>query len=184
MLPIMDYVVVTLNDKETIVNTIDSIIEQNNRGKIIVIISDRSSDGTRDLVDAMLRDGKIDIIYPENLGLAFARELAIEVVDTEWFVFVDGDVELTSTWAEEMEKHFNYLQAFNPGMICGYLYRNEEQAKYLYDTAKRKQVTDRVYTHNTIVSTRGAKDWYPPEGINAYEDYLLTQYLLERGYTG
>jgi glycosyltransferase involved in cell wall biosynthesis len=178
----MDYVIVTYQDKDTIANAVDCIRNQCNINKLIVIISDRSQDGTKDIVENLVRDGFVDEFYPENVGLAFARQLAIEVVNTEWFVFVDADVELCEDWAIHMYSNLILLNDEKIGAIFGCLYRNEEQEEYLCECAKIEEEKHRMYTHNTMIKTELVKDWIPPKEVNAYEDYLLTQHIIQKGY--
>jgi glycosyltransferase involved in cell wall biosynthesis len=175
----MDYVIVTYNDIDTIDATIKSIKKQENVNRLIVIASLRSSDGTLKFVQA---HEDVDLVGTEDVGLAYARELAIQIVETEWFVFVDGDVVLSDTWIKEMYDNMQYCEQFNLGAMFGYLYRNEEQAEDLKVNCKTKVITTRMFTHNTIIRTDAAKDWVPNEQINAYEDYLLTQHIIKKGY--
>jgi len=182
MIPKMDYVVVTYQDRDTIEATIDSIIAQENVREIIVIISDRSKDGTKDIVERMTLEGKIDMFYPENVGLAFARQLAIDVTKSDWFVFVDADVELAADWAVNMWDHLEKLNGLHIGGIFGCLYRNEEHAEYLSHYTKIKEENKRMFTHNTMIKRDLVLDWLPDIEINAYEDYLLTQHIISKGY--
>ena len=39
-----------------------------------------------------------------------------------------------------------------------------------------------IYVHNIIINTTLVRDWEPDDEINAYEDYLLTQYIIAQDY--
>jgi len=179
----MDYVVVTYNDIDTIMDTLHSIKKQPNVNRIVVVASERCTDGTLEKIKDLYMNGLlIDMLLTENIGLAYARQLAIQEVDTEWFVFVDADVVLSDTWMEEMYPKLEYSIDLNASAIFGYLYRNKEQEIDLRDHSETREITGRMFTHNTIIRHDTVVDWVPDEGVNAYEDYLLTQDLIANGF--
>ncbi len=182
-LPKMDYVIVVYNDINTIMSAIESIRKQQNVNKLIVVASERSTDGTLEkMKDLRLNNVGIDVLLTENIGLAYARMIAIQEVNTEWFVFVDSDVALDDNWAEDIHKQLLKLNDLKLGAIFGYLYRDDAHEKDLKEHSKVKQVTGRMFTHNTMIKSELVKDWTPDESINSYEDYLLTQHIIAKGY--
>ena len=184
MIPKMDYIIVTYNDIDTIMATIESIRKQKNVNRLIVVASERCTDGTLSKLKTMnlFEDSDVDVLLTENIGLAYARRIAIQAVETEWFVFVDGDVVLRDNWSEKMYLLMRYYLNFKLGAMHGSLYRNVEQEKDLKMYFKFKTITDRMFTHNTIIRATLVKDWIPDNSVNAYEDYLLTQHIRAKGH--
>lgn len=184
MIPKMDYVIVTYNDADTILETMESIRKQENVNRIIVVASERCTDGTLKMLEALnLTKNDPEVLLTEDVGLAYARELAIQAVGTEWFVFVDADVVLSDTWIKEMYDNMQYCLGFNfLGGMVGYLYRNKEQEEDLKIHCDTRVITDRMFTHNTIIRRKAVVDWKPNLELNAYEDYSLTQHMIKKGY--
>ena len=185
MIPKMDYIVVTLNDADTIMATIESIKKQGNLNRLIVVASERCTDGTLNKLEVLqlFEDADVDVLLTENVGLAYARKIAIQEVETEWFVFVDADVVLSDTWMEEMHVYMQYYSDSELGALFGHLYRNDDQKTDLEEHGSVKNVKSRMFTHNTIIRTKIVEDWDPDNIVNAYEDYLLTQHIIAKGYT-
>jgi glycosyltransferase involved in cell wall biosynthesis len=177
-IPAMDYIIVTRNDIDTIRKTIRSIIKQSNVNRIVVVLSESSSDGTANLMDSMLMVGMIDKLLTEDIGLGYARVIGIAAVETEYFVFVDGDVVLKKNWIEDMWKYM----ADDIGGIQGILVRNKIEKEHLSKYNLLEDVTVRLFTHNTIIRTDVARTWRVDRRVNAFEDYLLTQYICGQGY--
>jgi len=179
----MDYVVVTKNDRPTIIRCIQGIREQSNVDRIIVVASEKSSDGTKDIVRDMRLRGLIDDVVFENSGLAQARVLGIERVQTEYFVFVDADVILEKAWFEKMYEYMRKLQSqFRLGAMSGMVAENQAVWEAQRRFGRLVEIKARGYTHNTIVRTEVARSWVPAQTVNAYEDYLLTQHIIRQGY--
>jgi glycosyltransferase involved in cell wall biosynthesis len=171
----IDFVVVTKNNEDTIIPTLRSIKRQFVKSRTIIVYSEKSTDCTLNKI--LDHDALWDIIIIENEGLGRARTLGISFVRTPWFCFVDADVILDNTWYVGMILDLSLLsQDFKVGAICGKLYRNRAHLRYLKKLGYGVE-TDRMFTHNTMIKTEIVKDWRPPIGTNAYEDYLLTQHI-------
>lgn len=181
MVPEMDYVVVTKNNAETIDACIQSIFAQGNAHRVIVVVSLKSTDDTIGHVKALQKEfPKRLVLRYERVGLAYARKLAIGEVVTRYFVFVDGDIELASGWANGIYENFCILE--KAGGIVGLLYRNQKQHLYLYNHGKLGIVSSRMFTHNTMLDSDLVKDWNPDNSVNSYEDYLLTKHIQSKGF--
>jgi glycosyltransferase involved in cell wall biosynthesis len=176
----IDFVVVVKNNVDTIIPTLLSIKKQTVKSRIIIVCSEKSTDGTLNKI--LEHDTLWDIVVIENEGLGHARALGISFVRTPWFCFVDADVVLSYEWYLGMRLDLMlFLQDFEIGAICGRLYRNKAHLRYL---SRFEYVfeTDRMFTHNTMIRTELVKDWRPPSGTNAWEDHHLTKHIWNKGY--
>ncbi|WP_194767571.1 glycosyltransferase family 2 protein [Tamlana sp. I1] len=76
----------------------NSLISQNNKNFIWLIIDDGSTDNTKQLVNSWVDEKKIDIIYhyQENQGMHGAHNTAYKLIDTPLNMCIDSD-----DWAAE-----------------------------------------------------------------------------------
>ena len=82
------------NAKKYLEQCINSILTQETKYTYqAVFIDDGSTDNTKDVVDAFLKDNQIEIkyIYKENGGLHTGYNTAIENLDTELSICIDSD---------------------------------------------------------------------------------------------
>ena len=186
-IPKMDYVIVTMNDMLGIFDAIASIERQHNVNRLIVVQSLKGSDEQAEAMIDLKECGSINVLLFEDKGLAYARRMAIDEVETEWFVVVDGDVVLCDDWSKQMEQQLAETILLNEpkkvGAICGPLYRNKVHHEWLKKAPRSIRETDfRLFTYDTIILTDAVRDWEVDESVNSYEDYLLTQHITALGY--
>jgi len=160
------------------------------------ILVDRfSSDGTVEIVKKIFSKA---IVEETDLNLGMARKRGIELVDTEFFVFVDDDIELSNGWFREITKHIESTTGGIHGQAVPVLRhlskwfdwtlkkwvpsRKGVTKKIQIATAKKPDVV-RGYTHNTLLRKYAVKDWAPPIFLCAYEDHMLLRHIVKKGYT-
>lgn len=91
------YIIPTHNRKDELVEAIESIRNQNYDDQEIIIISDRSTDGTRDLFTSggRLDDAETKFYHSEErIGAPEARNIGIDMASGEVLMFVDDDIVL------------------------------------------------------------------------------------------
>jgi len=150
------------------------------------------------LVDRYSNDGTVDEvkkhfdrlkIIKSNANLGRARALGIQFVDTEYFAFIDSDVELPKGWFPRLMAHMNN----KIGAIHEHLLPDSVTAKWLKWQLKRQPkppITDITssskeisnYLNSTILKTDLVEDWSPDLRISAYEAYLLMKHIVNKGY--
>jgi|GEM_PF-315798 len=90
--PLVSIIVPIYNLENCIQETLDSIFNQTLQAFNLILINDGSTDDTSRILDIYSRKYKnITIINKSNGGVSTARNAGIEVVNTEYFMFVDGD---------------------------------------------------------------------------------------------
>lgn len=132
----------------------------------------------------------------------------IRLVDTEYFVFVDDDVELPVGWFERVTSFLD--------VKVGAIHEKKIGWEVAATTIAPKNIVDRLVSlkgfewasfsnfakgdhrivnvtienaakHrgdlcNTVLKTSAVKDWNPDPTISAYEDYLLMKHVVAKGY--
>lgn len=84
-------VVPTYNQADFLGDALKSVIAQDFTGWRAIVVNNHSTDGTRDVVDA-LRDPRIELVDFANHGvIAASRNVGIERADTEFVAFLDSD---------------------------------------------------------------------------------------------
>jgi len=128
------------NSKDTIKNSIESVINQTYTGKMeLIIVNDGSSDGCEKIVEELMSNYKIiKLINKENGGVSSARNRGIREASGDWIALLDSD----DAWlAEKLEKKMNEIQK-NPNIKFIGTNRNGEFYPY-FDKSNQN-----IYTLN------------------------------------
>lgn len=101
-------IISVFNGERTIKRTLDSVIKAyNNKDVKIIVANDASTDDTVNILSSY--EEKFDnlevINFEENVRPGIARNKAIEMVDTEYFMILDADDEVRKTIFSELENY-------------------------------------------------------------------------------
>jgi glycosyltransferase involved in cell wall biosynthesis len=148
-----------------------------------IVIDRFSSDGTLEVVRSVFPDARI-LQTAANLG--DARRIGITNVDTQYFAFVDDDVELSDGWSTKLisilkgNNHIGAVQGYAGYFIDCF----DKEQRFLLSRRKglTREITDRGYTNNTVLETKIVKDFDTPRTIDSWEDFLMTQHVVRKGY--
>lgn len=83
-------VIPLFNKKQTILNTIHSVLSQSFLPLEILVVNDGSTDGS-DILVQNLNHPKVRLIHQENQGVSAARNLGIQQSKSSWIAFLDAD---------------------------------------------------------------------------------------------
>lgn len=115
------------NAKDTILSTINSVIEQTYKEPIeIIVVNDGSTDGCEKLVEKLIEQNStnriIKLINKPNGGVSSARNRGIKEASGEWIALLDSD----DIWLpEKLEKQFVEIEK-NPDIKFIGTNRNNE----------------------------------------------------------
>lgn len=148
------------------------------------IVVDRfSNDGTVSVIKNIFPDA---VIVQNNFNLGKARQEGIKYVDTQWFAFIDDDIELFNGWFKTIT---NYIRS-STGAIAFVALPELEWLKKL--SCSSREITQslrkpwiilrRIYCTNTLIRTSIVKDWDPPSFLSSGEDIHLSKHIIDKGY--
>lgn len=109
------FIVPAYQAEKTIARTLDSICRQTNDNWKAILVNDGSIDGTEEICQRYRNSfpEKITYIYQENGGLGKARNVGMEIVDTEYMAFLDSDDWLMPDFVDTVLKY----SASEPEMV-------------------------------------------------------------------
>lgn len=91
---IMISVVIPLYNKaHTIVNTLNTVLNQTYQNFEVVIINDGSTDNGVEIIKQNFNDSRIKIINQKNAGVSVARNRGVKEAKGDWIAFLDADDE-------------------------------------------------------------------------------------------
>ena len=131
------------NSSKTIINTINSILQQTYKNWEIIIVDDCSDKKTKNILSKYKNIKKIKIFYlKKNKGTAYCRNLAIKKSKSYYLAFIDSD----DTWEKnKLKLQINFMQKNN----YFFTYTNYTTFK-INDPIKKKfwYLTNLILTHS------------------------------------
>jgi glycosyltransferase involved in cell wall biosynthesis len=201
----LDVVMCTWNSNKPYFRYVLQSIKQEIPVHCFILIDRFSSDNTFQVVREYFPEAKLVLT---DSSLAKSRQLGIQNVDTEYFVFVDDDIILPNGWFEKLwsslDSKTGAIHAYAvPALRLPY---EEKWRKWQEKWAKSKlrmrklkraslekeakiiEVTEENknkfsgYTHNTIIKLDACKDWNPSSDFPVFEDQVLLWHIVRKGY--
>ena len=167
------------------------------------IVVDRfSQDGT---IDTIKKHFQLVLVIQSKANLAKARAIGIDHVDTEYFVFMDDDMELPEGWFKRVTSYIDenvgviHEETFWAGRECmdnslmnkfvssrwmegALAFQSHKVVKMDITSENMLQSVGFTWGGHTIVRTDAVRDWNPSSRISAAEDLLLMKYVVQKGY--
>ena len=96
---------------------IDSVLKQTLDGIEVIVIDDGSTDRTKDVIEQNYSFyDNLYYVYQDNAGAGVARNMAIDIAQGEYLLFMDADDKYPSN--DCVEKLYNTARK-NGARICG-----------------------------------------------------------------
>jgi glycosyltransferase involved in cell wall biosynthesis len=127
------------------------------------------------------------ILVERSRPVGVSRQRCIEWVETDFFVFLDDDCILKEGWFDEMFQKMDKLVGLNVGLIGTVgqfkgLGKVEKSINQFQGTQLRKLGDRGVELCASLCKNEAFKGWISPLDLSAYEDFILTNYIISKGY--
>jgi len=165
-----------------------------------IVIDKFSNDGTDKVIREYFPDA---VIIKTHVNLAYARYIGIKLVETEWFLFNDDDAIVLPGASRIVERFMRIkkvgalelgtfgLNSTNKVLINKVyvdkaptlLFKRKTNNLTLNEVVKNGLIyLTRGFTFSTFIRTDAVKDYVPNPYMGAFEDYVITQHIINRGY--
>jgi glycosyltransferase involved in cell wall biosynthesis len=179
MMPI-DVAILTMNSGRMLRECIDSVyrnVPVNN----LIIIDGYSTDATAAIAKEF-QEKHGNVFFVQEKGTrGSARQKAIQLVKSDWFMFVDSDVLLSKNWFAEAEKLVND----DVGAIWGieiWSVLKGTKALRMFERVTLKIFEKRGGTHDLLVRRKTVEDIKIPYQLHTYEDGYIKDWINKKGY--
>lgn len=96
-LPLISVVILYYKRRDTIEESVNSVLAQDYPNVELIIVDNHSEDGIRSAIEAMSRNVKF-IELPENIGACAGRNKGLRLAHGEFVVFLEDDVKFLSSF--------------------------------------------------------------------------------------
>ncbi|MFK4761071.1 glycosyltransferase family 2 protein [Microbacterium sp. ZW T5_45] len=175
---------------------LDSLRNQTEQRWTAILVDDGSTDDTAEIFAAAREDSRFRLIrHPDSRGLGAARNAALELVDTPFLGFLDGDDELSPT---ALDRFLTTLQTTQSDFVAAAYVRSRfdgttyvsgrvqpwvaaatDPQRLATTIVEHPHASSNIVAWSKVSRTGFWDDLRFPEGV-AYEDQLVAQ----RMYTG
>ena len=176
----VDVVVLTKNSEEQLDRCLRSVY-RNVPVNQLIIVDGYSTDRTLEIVKKFEKKHRNVLLIQDSGWRGQARQIGIEHVETDWFMFVDSDAELCSEWFEKARG------LITPGV--GALWGIEVWSVMTTSRFLRLflQITMSIFqtrggTHDLLVRREAVGEIKIPASLHSYEDAYIKDWINKKGY--
>jgi len=157
--------------------------------KRLIVVDGCSSDETVDLCKSIFPECRI--ILDSKGNRATSRQIGIENVKTEWFVFLDSDIILNHGWFKNISSYTSNRKigavegSFNLRYTEHHLddfFSTMKKMREIFSFLKLPSKTQRAFTGDTLIRTEVIKDIDIPSSLHVYEDEYIKSWIEKKGY--
>lgn len=173
------------NSEKTIIESIDSIVNQTYKKWKLFVVNDCSTDSTKKIIESYATEhSNISLIDLEvNGGVANARNVALDLVDTKYVAFLDSDDRWTP---DKLEAQVKYMEDNNLNFSYTNFFLIDDDSKLIGERIARDSVTfsNLLKTNDigclSVMITKNLLADHRMKSIG-HEDYLFWLTLLSSG---
>jgi Glycosyltransferases, probably involved in cell wall biogenesis len=176
----IDVALLTLNSERKLRECLDGIY-QNVPVKRLIVVDGYSTDNTIPILEEYNKLYGNVVIVQEKGTRGSARQTAIEMVETEWFMFVDSDVVLSHNWFAEAWK----LVREDVGAVWGieiWSVLANSGVLPIFERVTLQIFEERGGTHDLLVRTKAVQGIHIPFELHTYEDGYIKKWIERNGY--
>lgn len=179
----IDVIMCTYNSNKPYFNAVLRRISEEIPVHCFIVVDRFSSDGTVAKILENFPKAKV-VLSKENLGLA--RKMGINIVDTQFFVFIDDDVLLLNGFYD----YTKGLMDNRIGAVGCYAHPKGPWLHGLYKHATRPRLvvsskdnidSQRGFTYATLVRKETCVTWKPDISLAAGEDHEILRHIVRKG---
>jgi glycosyltransferase involved in cell wall biosynthesis len=177
----VDVVILTKNSERLLRKCIESVY-QNVLVNRLIIVDGYSTDGTLQVVEEFQNKYKKVVLIGDRGTRGDARQIGIESVRSDWFMFVDSDVILSNNWFAKAEE----LIKDDVGAIWGieiWSVLTKSRILKLFERVTMKIFEKRGGLHDFLVRREALDGISIPAQLHTYEDAYIKSWICRKGYT-
>jgi glycosyltransferase involved in cell wall biosynthesis len=176
----IDVAILTMNSERMLRECINSVY-QNVPVNNLIVVDGFSTDATATIVQEFQEKyGNVTFVQEKGTR-GSARQTAIQMVKSDWFMFVDSDVTLSKNWFAQAEK----LVKDDVGAIWGieiWSVLRGWKVLGLFERVTIKIFEKRGGTHDTLIRRSTVQDIKIPFALHTYEDGYIKDWIEKKGY--
>jgi glycosyltransferase involved in cell wall biosynthesis len=176
----VDVIVLTKNSERLLKDCISSVYRNVPVNRLIVV-DGYSTDKTVQIVkEFQEKHGNVILVQDKGTRGA-ARQKAMSMVKTDWFMFVDSDVVLSENWFAKAEKQIKDDVGGIWGIEIWSVLRRTKILR-LFERFTLKIFDKRGGTHDLLVRRKTVEDIQVPYQLHTYEDAYIKSWICKKGY--
>lgn len=201
---LISVIVPVYNSEQYLDRCIKSIINQTYKNLEILLVDDGSTDNSGAICDTFAKnDGRIKVIRKANGGVSSARNIALDIADGEFFVFVDADdyieenyiLNLYENMSEDIDLVISKAEAYNPDGSLDQYWPHKLDESIVLDTDDMRNMHWRylhfwvwgvLYRARLVESLRFNTDYYVCEDslffFSVFKKSRRVKYIKEKLY--
>ena len=147
---IISVIIPAYNVKKYIVESVNSVINQEYKNLEIIIVDDGSNDGTEKICDDFLKiDKRIKVIHQKNMGLSGARNTGLDNAKGRYIAFLDSD----DVYFKDMIKKLYYnIKNLNADcVVCEYIYVRTSKKINVQKYKNNEKIMPVIYENDEIL---------------------------------
>jgi len=183
----VDVVMLTKNSLKPCLKECLESIYKNIPVNNLIVVDGGSTDGTLELLRSF---PNVKIFFDLKGNRATSRQIGIDNVTTEWFMFVDSDVILCERWFEYVKP---YIARDEVGAVWGAALQRSSSDKARYGAMSKLYGRDELWmavkagmkrglTHDTIIRRKAVEGIKIPKDLHVLEDHYIRMYVEGKGY--
>lgn len=180
MMETVDVIVLTKNSERLLRECIESIY-RNVPVNSLIVVDGYSMDNTVHIVKEFKEKYGNVVLVQEKGTRGSARQRAMGMVKTDWFMFVDSDVVLSDDWFAEARKHVKGDVGGVWGIEIWSVLRRARILN-LFMRFTLKIFDKRGGTHDLLVRRKAIEGIHVPSGLHTYEDAYIKSWICKKGY--
>ena len=182
----VDIILPVYNSKNFIISTLESVVSQSYRYWKLIIIDDKSSDGTSILLKNFYKNSKFKsriliLRNKKNKGQGYSRNIGLKHSKSEFVAFIDSD----DLWMKKkLEKQIQFMKDLNYSFTyTDYKISQNNKNKIIYAPTSYNYdqfvLNTSICTSTMIIRNQIINIYFPPK-IRVCEDYFFKCKLLKK----